>query len=102
MLLRTFDERPYLCPRCCVTGDPEKSRSRSVDEESILNTGEKNMKTRFANRDAKRQLNVQPQSMLCFVDFGVLEFQPDMQKPRTGLPIEPRWPITAKPAGPRE
>jgi len=60
------------------------------------------MKTRFANRDAKRQLNVQPQSMLCFVDFGVLEFQPDMQKPRTGLPIEPRWPITAKPAGPRE
>jgi hypothetical protein len=43
----------------------------------------------FANRDAKRQLNVQPQLMLRFVDFGELEFQPDMQKPRTGLPIEP-------------
>ena len=43
----------------------------------------------FANDDAKRQLDVQPQLMLCFVDFGVLEFQPDMQKPRTGLPIEP-------------
>jgi hypothetical protein len=27
--------------------------------------------------------------VLFFVDFGVLEFQPDMQKPRTGLPIEP-------------
>ena len=37
--------------------------------------------------------------MLCFVDFGVLEFQPDMQKSRTGLPIETRWPITAEPAG---
>ena len=43
----------------------------------------------FANRDAKRQLNVQPQLMLRFADFGELEFQPDMQKPRTGLPIEP-------------
>jgi hypothetical protein len=30
-----------------------------------------------------------PHRVLCFVDFGVLEFQPDMQKPRTGLPIEP-------------
>jgi hypothetical protein len=29
-----------------------------------------------------------PELVLCFVDFGVFEFQPDMQKPRTGLPIE--------------
>ena len=56
----------------------------------------------FANGDAKRQLNVQPQSMLCFVDFGVLEFQPDMQKSRTGLPIEPAGRLRLNLLAPRE
>ena len=43
----------------------------------------------FTNGNAKRQLDVQPKFVLCYVDFGVLEFQPDVQKARTGLPIEP-------------
>jgi hypothetical protein len=43
----------------------------------------------FTNGNAERQLDVQPQLVLCFIDFGILEFQPDMQKPRTVLPIEP-------------
>ena len=36
----------------------------------------------FANGDAKRQLDVQPQLVLFLVDFGVLEFQPDRTCPR--------------------
>src|SRR5208283_1476217 len=39
--LRTFDQRCYLCPGVAVTGDSEKSRSRSVDDESILSIGRK-------------------------------------------------------------
>ena len=73
-------ERPLAhCERFLRESQSEQWRAPTLGEAKaavVVNAtsgvAEGNAVQVFANGDAKRQLDVQPQSMLCFVDFGVL------------------------------
>ena len=81
--------------KLAVHNDPRYRTTPTVRETEVavvadaaLSVAEGDTVQVFTNDDAKRQLNVQPEFVLCRVNFGVLEFQPEVQKAPTGLPVE--------------